>query len=295
MSIEVSDVRSNPKDQIAHAAEVIGKSQHRRKVFIAIYRGKKKVKTVAEISKDTNLNNVRVLQEALVLSNNDIVKKVKAGKETAYEKYPFYSQNKEKVLRLAGNKKALQDYPTKTSPKTTVTAEVTVRIPKPKVRVEQLTVDDLDSFEKVRGLQTVEAPTPVSEKVFKEGLKGILGEEGNFQDWGGETDDLFSTRMVLNGARVAVAFGLKGRGTSGKLTPDKMGKNGDQIQRLFRAPADVFIVQYWGQVDESVYEQMKAFATMKSVLEDRMIYFGVIDGQDTLRLHRAYSGKFASL
>ncbi len=293
MSIEVSDVRSNPKDQIAHAAEVIGKSQHRRKVFIAIYRGKKRVKTVSDISEETGLNNIRVLQEALVLSNNDIVRKVKVGKETGYEKYPFYSQNKEKVLKLAGNKKALQEFPTKTNPRTTITAEVTVTIPKPKVRIEQLTVDDIDSFEKVRGLQTTEMPSPISEKTFKEGLKRILGEEGSFQDWGGETDDMFSTRMVLRGSRVAVAFGLKGRGTSGRLTPGKMGKNGDQIQRLFSAPADVFFVQYWAQVDESVYEEMKAFATMKSVLEDRTIHFGVIDGQDTQRLRHAYSEKFA--
>lgn len=125
-------------------------------------------------------------------------------------------------------------------------------------------------------------------------MKRLLGEEGEFIDWGGEMDDLFSTRMVIKGVRVAVAFGLKGRGMSGKLTPDKMGKNGDQIQRLFRAPANVFIVQYWDQVDESVYEQMKSFATAKSVLENRKIHFGVIDGQDTNRILRAYPGLFTA-
>jgi len=57
-----------------------------------------------------------------------------------------------------------------------------------------------------------------------------------------------------------------------------MGHNGDQIQRLFPYPADVFIVQYWNQIDESVVEQMRQFAIAASVKEARRIYFGVIDG-----------------
>lgn len=32
--------------------------------------------------------------------------------------------------------------------------------------------------------------------------------------------------------------------------PGMMGKNGDQIQRLFNTPADVFFVQYEGEVKE---------------------------------------------
>src|SRR6266852_1195312 len=32
--------------------------------------------------------------------------------------------------------------------------------------------------------------------------------------------------------------------TTGPLVPGKMGKNGDQIQRLFGSPAQVFFVQY---------------------------------------------------
>jgi uncharacterized Fe-S cluster-containing protein len=71
-----------------------------------------------------------------------------------------------------------------------------------------------------------------------------------------------------------------------------MGRNGDQIQRLFRSPADVFIVQYWNQVDETVSEQMKQFASAKSALEGRRIYFGVIDGWDTSRLVQAYPDSF---
>jgi len=40
MPIETSDVRSNPKEQIKHAAEVINRSKDCRKVFIAVQREK---------------------------------------------------------------------------------------------------------------------------------------------------------------------------------------------------------------------------------------------------------------
>lgn len=105
---------------------------------------------------------------------------------------------------------------------------------------------------------------------------------------------MFSSRILVNGKRLTVVFALKGRGTKGKLTPKKLGKNGDQIQRLFRNHADVYFVQYWDQIDESVVEQMKLIATAKSYYENRPIYFGEIDGQDTLRITKAYKELFGN-
>ncbi len=160
---------------------------------------------------------------------------------------------------------------------------------------KQITVDDIDSFSRVRNQPSNQDAIPIDERMFKEGLKRILGEEGNFQDWGGESDDLFSTRLMMKGERRNVAFGLKGKGTTGILTPKKMGKRGDQIQKLFRAPADVFIVQYWNQIDESIIEQMKNFAIAKSVLEQRRIYHGVIDGKDTQRIIANYPEFFLNV
>lgn len=293
MPIEVSDVRSSPYDQIAHAARVIGKSTDRRKVFSAIHKGKRKVKTVAELVKLTSLPRIRVLQEAGVLSNNRIIQKIKIGKELAYEKDLFYSQNKSKILSLAGREEKLEKFPTKINP---ITKEISVivSIPKKMVNAKQLTIDGIDSFAEVRRLKLpAQSNLPFDERKFKVGLQRILNEKGTFQDWGGELDDLFSTRLTIRGERKNVAFGLKGKGTNGILTPKKMGKRGDQIQRLFRAPADVFIVQYWGQIDESVFEQMKQFAVAKSALENRRIYYGVIDGQDTLRILAAYNNCFS--
>jgi hypothetical protein len=292
MSIDVSDVRSNPQDQIAHAARVIGRSPQRRKVFIAIYKGKQKVKTVAEIvALLSSLSRKRVLEEAQKLYNNDIIKKTKVGKELAYEKYPFFTQNKDKVLRLAGNPSALKRFPTKTNPGIG-NVSFTLSLPRKSIDAKQITVDDVESFARVRAMKSEDQCPPLDEKLFKLGLQKIIGEEGVFQDWGGERDDLFSTRILIRGQRKAIAFGLKGKGTKGVLYPKKMGKRGDQIQRLFGAPAECFLVQYWAQIDESIVEQMKNLAMLKSVQECRRIYYGVIDGRDTMRLISAYSQFF---
>lgn len=291
MPIDVSDVRSNPQDQIAHAARVIGRSKDCRKVFSAIYQGKKVVKTVAEIAQMALLSRMRVLQEARKLFNNRIVKQTKVGKELAYEKDPFYTQHKKTILRLAGNKKALEKFPTKINPRFG-DITVSVSLPRNMIDAEKVTIDDIDSFAKVKEVTWDSRPLPVDEKKFKEGLQKVIGEQGTFEDWGGELDDLFSTRLMLKGERKNAAFGLKGKGMSGILTPKKMGKRGDQVQRLFRAPAEVFLVQYWSQIDESIVEQMKNFAVAKSALEGKKIYYGVIDGQDTMRIVKAYAEVF---
>ena len=111
-------------------------------------------------------------------------------------------------------------------------------------------------------------------------------------DWGGEKNDLFTTRLVIDGKRLSTAMAFKGRGTTGKLTPGKLGKNGDQIQRLFQSSANVFLVQYYGQIDESVLDQMTELAKAKSGSTGQKILFGVIDKADTTRIMNAYPKVF---
>src|SRR5713226_6584287 len=100
MPLSVSDVRSSPADQIAHAVEVLGRAKQRIAVFKAIYYGKKSVKTVNEIATATGLDPVRVLQEGRRLADNEIVKQIRAAGTTGYEKDRFYSAQKKKILRL---------------------------------------------------------------------------------------------------------------------------------------------------------------------------------------------------
>ena len=72
-----------------------------------------------------------------------------------------------------------------------------------------------------------------------------------------------------------------------------MGKNGDQIQRLIKCPADVFLIQYWAEIGDAILEQLERFAQLKSYLEDRDIRYGVIDGVDSTRLMLAYPKAFS--
>ena len=132
----------------------------------------------------------------------------------------------------------------------------------------------------------------MSEERIKSAFKQIIGESHDFKDWGGEKNDLFTNKLRLSAARKTAAFAFKGRATQGTLTPRKMGKNGDQVARLFGSEADVFFVVYHGKIDQSIHEQMSAHAVARS-LGGRSVSYGVIDGDDLNRLVQAYPAAFA--
>jgi len=291
--LSVSDPRSNPADQIAHAVEVLGRGKQRIAVFKAIYFGKKRVKPVNEIATATGLSRIRVLQEGKRLADNQIVKQIRAAGITAYEKDSFYSAQKKKILRLVQNPVAFASFPTKTRPRATLPKAITIQIPRQRIEARYITIDDIDSFRRVRSIRVDPGDyTPIPEARFKRGVAKILGEGGRFKDRGGERNDLYTDRVRISGRRYPSAFAFKGPGTRGILNPARMGKNGDQIQRLFRTPASVFMVQYWGQMADSIAEQMEEFAKAKSAVEGNVVFWGVIDGDDSNRLLKAYPEAF---
>jgi hypothetical protein len=234
-----------------------------------------------------------VLQEGRKLASENIVEQLPRSVkgETAYQKIDFYTQNKDEIIRLAQNKKRLRTYPTKYNPRAQV-RNLRVSFPRNAVKIREISVDDIDSFERVRK-QSSNVPNRVimAEEEVKRGLKKIIGEKGKFPDWGGETNDLFA-KLKLNGKRLTAAFALKGKGKTGILTPQKMGKNGDQILRLFQSPAVMFLVQYNEQIAPSVLDEMRTMAIAKSVGSGQIIYYGIIDGADTARLIMAYPRAF---
>jgi hypothetical protein len=293
MTVAFSDARSNANDQIAHAANALRSSPRRKKVFIEIYRGKKKAKTVAELMRATNLTQVAVLQDGGKLAGLHIVNQIKISGKTAYEKDTFIATNKNKILALAGNPRKLREYTTKYNQKSSggVPGPIRVIVQGAKVQIALATCDDFDQFSKARKIKAATKKV-ISEKAFKAGILKLIGDRGNFQDWGGEKNDLYTTKLKFKDQRRAVAFAFKGPGMQGTLTPKKLGKNGDQIQRLFLSAAEIFIVQYHSQIDQSVIEQMVAFATMNSVREGKRIWYGIIDGDDTNRLMAAYPKAF---
>lgn len=294
MVLDVSDFRANPNETILFAAGVVGRSKARLKVFREIYRGKARFKTATEIARATNLSNMRVLQEGLKLAGNHIVTKGKVDGETAYKKDSTLSHYRDRILSIVAKPSSAKKYPTKQRPNTTHKTSVTVRVRTTTAKPREVTIDDVESFKLVR---RVKHPIiglkldKILEKDIKAALKRIIGESHDFKDWGGERNDLFTNKFRVSSKRISAAFALKGRATKGNLTPRKMGSNGDQIGRLFLSPAEVFFVVYHSKVDESIFEQMKAFALGRS-LNGRSVYFGIVDGDDLNRLYQAYRGHF---
>lgn len=290
-AIEVSDNLSNVNEQIEAVAKAIGKSKLRRQVFQAIYHHKSLVKTVGQIADRTKLTRMRVLQEGRHLALKGAVKQVKKGGDTAYQRIDAIFAHRDQILGLAGNLAKLAKLPTKR--KAAVVLPKYVKVPSAGAQVTRVTVDDIESFKLVRKIRSSPSlPKTVGEEEVKTGVQNILGEPGAFKDWGGEDSDLYSGRLRVNGKRHAAAFAFKGPGEPGALVPGRMGKNGDQLSRLFRQDADVFLVQHWREIKPSVPEMMRSLAVAKSVSTGKLVCYGIIDGTDTERLRRAYPAKF---
>jgi hypothetical protein len=156
MTLSVADVRANLNENILHAAQSIGRSEQRRAVFEAIYYGKRAIKTVPELAAKTGLSQKRVLEEGGKLAANQIVEKVRVEGRVAYKKDPTFSQHKSKILDLVDHPHKKERYPTKQEPRisgTTVTYRVQVAKSYP--QPQAITIDDIDAFSRVRGVETV--------------------------------------------------------------------------------------------------------------------------------------------
>ena len=159
----------------------------------------------------------------------------------------------------------------------------------------RLYVEDIDSFRKVRDVNPSEVADMVhegyldrSEDSIQMALEQILDVPMHKKDWGGEINDLYTANVVVYGGRVETAFLLKGNGLrKRKMEIRDCGSNGDQLVRLMDSPARLFIVQFVGNVSESVIRDIHGkVETIRA--RGREAWYCIIDGQDTARLLRAY-------
>lgn len=288
----VTDRGSNAPENIELAVQSIGRSRVKRAVFTAVYTGRKQSKTIDEIAEETGEGRQQVLNAAGRLAQQGILHGEKRGRLTVYRRDPFYQANRSAVLRYLDNPGTIKNLATKRRPEGRGgVTHLQIPVRRNRIRARAITIDEIQSFSQVRGLE-VGDHVDLRESRVKDGLLRIIGERGRFKDWGGEQNDFLTDRLLIRGRRRVAAFALKGPGKKGVLTPSRMGKHGDQIQRLARSPAQVLIVQYHGQVADSVREQLDLFAQLKSVWEDRPIWYCIIDGDDTSRLVGAYPTRF---
>jgi hypothetical protein len=149
---------------------------------------------------------------------------------------------------------------------------------------------EIDTFARAAATPTTAVaatpfPLPLAERDVKHELHAIVGEPFVDEDWGGELADVYTTRVRLGGREVQSAFLLKGRGLGRKsMRVRDLGKNGDQIVRLSKLPAELFVVQYVGAIEEAVRTHLRQAVALMRASGSPNAVGSVWDGADTARL-----------
>jgi hypothetical protein len=167
--------------------------------------------------------------------------------------------------------------------------------PQSHTTVDRLHIDDIENFAQVRTVQPCavagllkDGRIEMSEDSIKRAIEEILQVPFHHNDRPNELDDIYTANVIVQGSRRPTALMLKGPGIGKKeMTIADCGKNGDQLVRLFDAPADLFVVQYVGRIGEMVIKDVegKIAALYK---RGKKAQYLIVDGQDTARLLFAY-------
>lgn len=100
------------------------------------------------------------------------------------------------------------------------------------------------------------------------------------RDWVGETNDLYTSQMLVDGQQQSAAFLLKGPARFSPMTIGHLGKNGDQLTRLGRSPAQVLVLQHCHHIRQEVVAYLEDVSSNFRNIRR----FMVMDGPDTYRL-----------
>lgn len=120
----------------------------------------------------------------------------------------------------------------------------------------------------------------IPEQQVKQAIAALIGEPVVPADWGGEINDLYTSRLMVDGRQQSAAFLLKGPARFSPMTIGHLGQNGDQLTRLARSPADVLVVQHCHYIRPEVISYLQ---DVSSSFRHVRRYL-VLDGPDTYRL-----------
>jgi hypothetical protein len=152
--------------------------------------------------------------------------------------------------------------------------------------------EEIDDFAQITAVSSrdVEGHLPLlmGEQDVKTAICQILGFPFIPHDWGGELCDI-ACDIRFRRRTVPAAFVLKGREFATRpLRIANLGKNGDQVVRMFSLPATVFVVQSNGPIDQAVHSHVRAEVARK-IMSNTPVHYLMLDGVATARLLRAYS------
>lgn len=160
---------------------------------------------------------------------------------------------------------------------------------------KRLFIQSIDSFSKVRDLNHEQVKNKlsngfldISESKIKEAFIGIIGQSYIPKDWGGETEDIYSSMVLLNGERVQTSIILKGTVKSKETHMADLGSNGDQLERMMRSSSSkLFLIQSVKPIGQDIINSAEAFIDQQRS-KGNHCYYCTIDGQDTAMLMYAY-------
>jgi hypothetical protein len=295
MPHSVIDLGSNTPENLRRWSEALKRGGDKLTVWNLVYSSQRRKWTAKEIevALDNDLSQKRVLTVCKKLVGDFLLHQIPGVFPNVYEKISGVQYLKPKILALIGNKKKRESLATKQHPQVKVHVRTSFGHSRTG-RASEVTVEQIDQFSRVRSLSPKSLNMdPLSEEGFKRGLQRLFNDTGNHKDWGGERDDFFTNKLRLNGKRKSAAFALKGPGVGVKtMYPGKWGKRGTQIQRLVSVPATVFMLQFEGQIDEDSVEQLKKLTELKAHQENKQLFYGYIDKDDSILLRRAYPNCF---
>ncbi|GJM17215.1 MAG: hypothetical protein DHS20C13_25420 [Thermodesulfobacteriota bacterium] len=131
----------------------------------------------------------------------------------------------------------------------------------------------------------------VSEDDVQLAIERILKSPFHKEDWGGEENDLYSNYVAIDGIqnKLSVAFLLKGNGLRKKQMQIRdLGKNGDQFIRLFQSPAELFVLQFVGNISENVIKDFIGKCRERR-LQGIPTWGCIIDGTQTSKIMKLAS------
>jgi hypothetical protein len=129
----------------------------------------------------------------------------------------------------------------------------------------------------------LEAVLRVPEDTVKRAIAELIGEPYVPRDWGGERSDLYTSQVFARGRQVSAAWLFKGPGYPRAMDVKALGRNGDQIHRLFTEPAELLVLQHCHQIKTEVVGMMDSYAHDARHPRSYMI----INGADTGRILRS--------
>lgn len=161
----------------------------------------------------------------------------------------------------------------------------------------RINIQRIDSFEKVRSVNHRDIEPYMDngffnrdEETIKRAFAAIIGESFVPNDWPGETEDLYTSRIRLNAqpTPTSIIFNGPGKVKATQTRLSDLGARGDQLVKMMRVSAStLYVLQSVKSITHEVIETFEALVKDQRSKGNKC-YYCIIDGQDTATILYAY-------